>query len=319
MGMMEKSRLTLLLTTALSNVQLVSAHPGQPIAPHDFWSAWNNDFFLLLMLEITTFSYLWGVQRIWLRAGVGKGISIPSFAAFIGAGLALIIALVSPLDALSNALFSAHMLQHLILVLIVAPLLILSQFPLALLWILPRRWAQILSRKWHQLSIFHRAWKLLINPMIAWLIFALIFWIWHAPLFYQAALHDETIHAFEHFTFLLSATLFWWILLNPARSKPSRYGIGVLYLTTTGIHSGILGALMTFTIKPWYTFYSQSVIPWGLTPMQDQQLAGLLMWLPGGTVFMFCALWCFAAWLRTLEQHTLVVRHFNSPKTEERV
>jgi putative membrane protein len=299
-----RTGIILLLVVSVIPLRVVFAHPGLPIAPHDLWSSWNTDLFLLLLLEATVIIYLRALWKVWRRAGVGRGITIQRSLAFVGGMLALVVALISPLDALSEALFSAHMVQHLILMLVAAPLLVLSDFPLALVWMLSRQWAQALGRSWNRASWLHRIWQIVRSPLAAWSLFAITVWIWHLPALYEAALRDETIHAFEHLGFLLTAMLFWWVLLDPARPKHIRYGLAIPYLFTTALHSGILGALLTFTEQPWYPFYARSVAGWGLTPMQDQQLAGLVMWLPGGALFTLLTVLYFGAWLGALEQRT---------------
>lgn len=296
--------LVLLLAISLSPLRVVFAHPGQPIAPHDLWSSWNIDLFPILSLELTAILYVLGIQRLWRRAGVGRGITVRRSLAFVGALLALVVALISPLDALSGALFSAHMAQHLILMLIAAPLLTLSDYPLALLWALPRRSAQALGRGWNRAMVLHRVWQIMKSPLAAWVLFGVTMWVWHLPALYEAALRDETIHAVEHLSFLLTAVLFWWVLLDPSRPKYVHYGMAIPYLFTTALHSGILGALLTFSGLPWYPFYAQSVTAWGLSPLQDQQLAGLVMWLPGGALFTLLTVLYFGAWLNVLEQRT---------------
>jgi putative membrane protein len=296
-------KLGLVLIGTLSGWRLTVAHPGLPIEPHDLWSEWNSNFFLLLSLEISAFLYLYGIQKVWRRAGVGRGLSLKRLIAFIGAVLALVVSLVSPLDALSGILFSAHMAQHLILILVVAPLLVISNFPLALLWALPSIWRRVVAHDWKRSSALHVTWRFLSSPLIAWLTFALAMWFWHMPGPYQAALSNETVHACEHLTFLVTAMLFWWVLFDTIRPAYTRYGLAVPYLFTTALHSGILGALLTFAAKPWYPFYETTVVPWGLSSLQDQQLAGIMMWLPGGTVFMLLSVLYFGAWIRAVEGH----------------
>jgi putative membrane protein len=226
----------------------------------------------------------------------------------VGAVLALMVALVSPLDAMSGVLFSAHMAQHLLLILVAAPLLVLSDFPLAFLWALPQPLAQLLSRRVHQSNSVLQVWRVLTAFAFAWLAFTIALWLWHAPVVYEAALRDDAIHIGEHIVFLLIAMLFWWGLFKPVghRTEPDsvHYAIAILYLFATAMQSGILGALMTFTSQPWYPYYAPLVISWGLTPLQDQQLAGLLMWLPGGAVFTLLTIGYFAAWFRALERRT---------------
>lgn len=276
--------------------------PAGSLAPHDLWSAWNINALLLISLEATGFIYLWGMRNVWRRAGTGHGITALRGLCFAGTMLALVAALVSPLDALSHVLFSAHMAQHLILILVAAPLLMLSDFPLALLWALPRRWGQPLGRYLNQSQMLSRISHALCHPVSAWLLFTIALWVWHAPVLFEAALQDATIHALEHLAFLLTAMLFWWVLFKPAGQNYVRYGMAIPYLFTTALQSGILGALITFTAQPWYSYYTPLVTRWGLTPLQDQQLAGLLMWLPGGVVFTLLTIGYFAAWFSAIER-----------------
>src|SRR5581483_4178091 len=287
----------------------VLAHPGQPLAPHDLWTAWNLDLSLLIPLVLMTWVYLWGMRKVWQRAGIGRGLTMRRGLGFLGAILALAVALVSPLDALSGVLFSAHMVQHLILILVAAPLLVLSDFPLALLWALPRHWAQALGHRLHQSRTVARAWQLVNSPVSAWLLFTSAVWGWHVPALFEAALRDERVHVLEHLAFLGTAMLFWWVLFKHSSPNYIRYGIAIPYLFATVLQSGILGALMTFTSQPWYPYYAALVIPWGLTPLEDQQLAGLIMWLPGGVVFTLLTIGYFAAWFRALEQRSVQLQH----------
>jgi putative membrane protein len=294
------------------------AHPGGPLYPHDLWRAWNFDPWLLIPLILTILIYGWGLWKVWQRAGVGRGISLRRLASFVAAVLALILALVSPLDDLSEVLFSAHMTQHMILMLVAAPLLVISNFPLALLGALRRPSARALAQGVNHSQPFSLAWQFLNKPVSAWSLFALMLWVWHAPRLYEAALQDETLHTFEHLIFLATAMLFWWVLFKQTTQKHLHYGMAILYLFTTVLHSGVLGALMTFTSEPWYPYYAPLVSVWGLTPLQDQQLAGLIMWIPGGAVFSLLTIGYFAAWLNALERRSLRLRHrdFLPPRQE---
>src|SRR5512142_575901 len=120
------------------------------LTPHTLGSTWNFEPSILIPIAISVVIYLWGIRNIWQHAGVGRGINKRHYVSCLGALLALLLAFVSPLDALSDVLFSAHMVQHLILMLIVAPLLVMSDFPLAFLWALPRTWAQGLAYRLNQ-------------------------------------------------------------------------------------------------------------------------------------------------------------------------
>ncbi len=256
---------------------------------------WNWDGLVLILLELLVGFYVLGVLRQNWRSG--RGIGRGRAAAFAGCIFALFVALISPLDRLAEVLFSAHMVQHVILILIVAPLFILSGFPTAFLWALPRRWSGLLVRGWQRCDAI---WRMLIQPPVAWVIFTVTLWVWHLPVLYEAALHNAAIHSFEHGAFLLTAGLFWWVLLRPFGRKQIQYGINVLYLFTTTLQISALGALLTFSSVPWYPSYATTQT--GLTALGDQQLAGLIMWLPGGVLFVLLASGYFVAWLNATER-----------------
>ena len=281
------------------------SHHDAPLTSDDLWTAWNFEQSIWIPLIIIVLIYSWGMRNVWKRAGTGHGIKMRHCASFLGALLALVVAFTSPLDALSAVLFSAHMVQHMILILVAAPLLGMSDFPLACLWALPRAWAQELGYRAKHSHIISHSWQVLSSPIFAWLLFAMTLWIWHASALYEAALQDEAIHALEHLWFLVTAMLFWWPLLKSPAQKHVQYGMAIPYLFTTILQSGILGALMTFSSRPWYSYYTTAVAPWEITPLQDQQLAGLIMWIPGGAIFTLLNIAYFAAWLRALEERSL--------------
>lgn len=257
----------------------------------------------MIPLGMAAAIYAAGMLNIWRRAGTGRGISRRGILCFFGAALALLATLASPLDVLSEELFSAHMVQHMLLIFVAAPLLVRSDFPLALLWALPRNWAQSFGKSLHR-SQMPRLWQALTSPVSAWLLFAVVFWVWHASRLYETALESEGLHVLEHVLFLLTAMLFWWVLLQPTEQKHRHYGLLVFYLFTATLQSGILGALMTFAPSPWYLSYENTVGHWGLTALQDQQLGGLIMWMLGGAVLTLLNIGYFAAWLRALEQRS---------------
>jgi putative membrane protein len=284
----------------------------RPLTPDRLWTAWTLEPSFLIPFGIATAIYIMGTLNIWRRAGKGHGISTRSNLSFSGAVLTLIVIFVSPLDALSDALFSAHMVQHMLLILVAAPLLLFSDFPLAFFWALPRHSAQSLAHVFNQSRTLAHIWRTLSHPICAWILFVFVFWIWHASVLYEAALQNEPIHMLEHSAFLLSGMLFWWVLLKPTEQKYRRYGLAIPYLFTTLLQSGILGALITFGSRPWYSDYAASVQSWGLTPLQDQQLAGLIMWILGGAVFTLLTIGYFAAWLRALEQRSVQLHPRNA-------
>jgi len=278
-----------------------AAHPGQPPAPHDLWEAWNLDPVLLLGLAAGGVVYLRGLRALRQRAGRGRAATARQALAFTSGWAVLAFALLSPLDALSGALFTAHMLQHILLMLVAAPLLVLGLTPALLAWSLPAGWrGPAFSLRF--LPPLAAAGRFLRQPLSAWLLQALALWLWHAPALYQAALANEGLHALEHLSLLGAALLFWWALLHPQGARGFGLGWRLLYLFTTALHSGLLGALLTFSPQVWYPRQSTAAGLWGFTPLEDQHLAGALMWVPAGVVYLCGALWLFASLLISMER-----------------
>jgi cytochrome c oxidase assembly factor CtaG len=240
--------------------------------------------------------YCIGMIKVWRCAGIGRGILHRELLAFGCGWIALVVALVSPLDEWSETLFVAHMAQHELLMVVAAPLIALSSPLVAALWALPPAFRHRLIQVVRRPAIVF-VWAVLTAPPTVWILHALALWIWHLPSLYEAALEHEGIHAIQHLCFYLTAALFWWSLV---RGRYGRFGYGaaVFYLFATALHSGVLGALITFSPDVWYPLYASNSRAWGLTPLEDQQLAGLLMWVPAGLVFAIGGLAFFAAWLR---------------------
>lgn len=135
-------------------------------------------------------------------------------------------------------------------------------------------------------------------PLTAWLLHAAALWLWHLPGLYQAALLSPLVHWLEHASFLGSALLFWGVALSPQRQRSL---VGVLLIFTTALHSSILGALMTFSGSVWYPLYNARALTFSLSAIEDQQLAGLIMWIPGGVVYLVAALWLLGIALLRME------------------
>lgn len=265
---------------------------------------WNTHISVVVPLAFSALLYLVGLLRVWRTAGTGHGVSLSQSLRFLGAVAAMSTALLTPLDPLSRSLFSAHMVQHQLLILVAAPLLATSGFSLALAWALPRRWAQTMGHAFNQSGFLSGAWSLVSSPASAWFLSGLALWIWHASALYEVALRNESVHILEHVSLLGTAILFWRVLFRPTRQQHLHYAGAVVYLFTAGLQSEVLAALMTFSPDPWYAYYAGRTAAWGFTPLQDQQLAGLIMWFPGSLVFTLLTIGYFAAWLRALEQRS---------------
>ena len=249
--------------------------------------------------------YLRGVRAAWARAGPGHGLRRWQAAAYAGGIGALAVALLSPLDALGSALLSAHMAQHLLLIVVAAPLLVLGQPALALLWALPGASSPAVWGVVAPAAVLRGVWAALTLPLVAWLLHTAALWAWHAPPLYQAALDLPALHGVEHLSFLGTACCSGgrcWRPARPARRprdpRRTAYGLGALSIFALTLQSGLLGALMTFAPSPWYPAYAGRTVPWGLAPLEDQQLAGILMWVPGGMIYAAVALGLLAVWIR---------------------
>lgn len=276
------------------------AHSGRPPTPHDLWSVWSPEPEALLAIGLLAVLYARGTGRLWRRAGIGRGLPRWRFYCFAAGIAALFLALISPLDAMGSALFSAHMVQHEVLMLVAAPLLILGTPLIPFLWALPLEWRRSLGR-WSKGRLMQRSVRVLTHPVSAWLLYAAALWIWHAPPLYEATLAGEWAHIAQHASFLGSALLFWWVLLHPTHFRRRAYGAAVLYVFTTAVHGSLLGALLTFAREPWYPSYAPSTAAWGLTPLDDQQLGGLVMWIPPGFLYLCIALTALGLWLRAID------------------
>jgi putative membrane protein len=239
--------------------------------------------------------YATGVRALWSRheRRVVDSREVASFAA----GCAVMaFALVSPLHEASERLFSAHMIQHELIMVVAAPLLVLGRPAVVTLWAMPPR-ARMLLGHAVRTPVWRTLWHVLSRPLNAWLIHAVVIWGWHLPTPFQAALRSDAMHGLQHLSFVGSALLFWWAIFHPRRQ--AALGLSVLYLFTTAVHTAVLGALMTFARAPWYQAYAAPVAGWG--PLEDQQLAGLVMWIPASLAYLVAALVIVRRWLRESE------------------
>lgn len=263
------------------------AHEGGAI-PSDVWTHWNLDPLFLIALLLPAYLYC--------RGALTYRVDLRRIGFFTGALLALAVAYISPLDAVSGSLFSAHMAQHLLLMLIAAPLLAWSAPVAPLLRGLPKP----LRKPVGQLAgsqPLRSFWGKLNRPLAAFALHIAALLIWHIPAFYTAAIEISAVHALEHASFFLSALLYWWTV-----ARAEQHGARLLSVFGAMIISGGLGALMTFAGSVWYADHLPYVAAWGLTPLEDQQLAGLLMWIPSGMLYVAAAAALLGDWLESVDR-----------------
>jgi putative membrane protein len=239
--------------------------------------------------------YAAGVLRVARHAGFSRGVRRLDVVAFAAAWLALVVALSPRVGDWSDRWQSAHMVQHELLMVVAAPLMAIGS-PLAVfLWALPFE-ARVRLVAAVQRSPVPAVWKVLTSPPMAFCLYGLALWVWHLPALYDAALADDAIHTVQHLCFFGTAALFWWGILHGRHGRLG-YGAAVIYVFATTMHCGLLGALITVSPHVWYPPYLVEH-PGGLTPLEDQQLAGLLMWIPASMTFVAAGLFLFAEWLR---------------------
>lgn len=253
-------------------------------ADHHAPPGWTLDPWIVVPLALAALLFARGWLRLHARSGQGSA-SLRRRARRFAVGWAVLAAaLVSPLHEAGERSFAAHMFEHELLMLVAAPLLVLAEPLAVMLWAFGPAGRRALAAA---VPLVAAPWRWLTGPVTATLMQAAALWLWHAPALFDRALASEGWHVAQHFSFLATALLFWTAMLR--RRTPA--GIAALCLVATAIVSGALGALMAFATSPWYAGYaSLGMAPFGLTPAEDQQLAGLLMWVPGGLVHAGAAL-----------------------------
>ena len=276
-----------------------AAVPATPTLP------WSFEPWVIACLLASAAAYALGLVRLWQQAGRGRGVPVAAAAAFGGGWLSLAVALVTPLDPLGSLLFSAHMVQHELLMVVAAPLLVLGR-PLAV-------WAWALSPAarravggFFRRPGWRRPWRRLSAPLSAWLLHAAALWLWHVPALFEAALASNVVHTLQHFSFLFTALLFWWAALGRT-SRPAQ-GAALVYLFTTMLHSAALGALLTLSPVPWYASYLGSAASLGWDALEDQQLGGLVMWVPAGLAYFATGLALTWRWIAPGEARPIGAR-----------
>jgi cytochrome c oxidase assembly factor CtaG len=273
--------------TMIFSLALVLSGPGGPsVAPSIQWSLEPT-----VLIGVAAMCTLYAMG--WRRARASTSRHRPGWGRltlFMGGQLTVLIALVSPVDTLGDQLLVMHMLQH-VLLLDVAPILCILGFNKVLLRPVTKR-----------LHAIERRAGALAHPAFAVAAYTGFMWLWHVPAMYDAALRSSYVHALEHLCFAVAGSLYWWHLLSPIRSRMRLGGLGPIgYMVVTKLLVGALGIVLAFAPASFYPFYEHHPHYWGLSPSEDQSMAGLLMALEQSVVMGIALVWIFVRMLNESE------------------
>ena len=274
----------------------------------DFWlTQWNLEPSILIGTVLIAGLYLYAIGPFRKRHFPDEPIMTGQTIAFLSGMLIMFLALVSPLDELGDSyLFSAHMVQHLCLTIIGPPLLLIGTPE----WIVK----PALSNK-----VIFKVAKVLTYLVVAFVLYNVDFWLWHAPTLYDATLENQSIHILEHLTFIIFGLLYWWPIFSPSKDLPHlSFGGQILYLFLSGMPSVLLGAGLTFS-PPLYASYIAAPRIWGISAATDQQLGGLIMWVPVSIFYIVIMSVLFIRWMLQQEakQQALEAEAYSKQESED--
>ncbi len=245
----------------------------------------------LALLAAVGGAYALGLSRAWVAAGRGRLVRPAQAWLFAAGTVALAVALLPPLEARTDRSLTAHMIQHVLLLAVAAPLMALGAPLPTLIWALPGRWRPPASAAWRSLLRSHRAhWPVWAGGSLV--VASLVMVGWHLPVAYEAALHHDGLHVIEHASFLVTAVVFWWAV---GLGSPHRHGAAVAIVFAAALPGSALGAALTLAGRTWYPEYPS---------LADQQMAGVVMWAFAGVAYVLAAACLFGLWLRGLESET---------------
>ena len=260
-------------------------------AAHFSWLDWHGHLSILLGVLFLEASYLYGAGILRQRLGGLSPVSLGQAVAFTLGVLVIFIALYSPLHELSDEyLFSAHMVQHVLLLWVMPPLLLMGIPD----WLLRPAIAGPLRL---------RTARLLTHPVIALAAFNGVILLWHLPSSYNAALEHHNLHIVQHLTFIAVGVLMWWLVLSPLRELPRLSHPGqMLYLFLQSLFPAVVGGIITFGDGVIYDFYELAPRVWDISAATDQQIGGLIMKTAGFIAFLAAMTAVFFAWAAREEE-----------------
>ena len=288
---MKFSRLAILVSALLFAPAALARGNAHSVDLMEGWAWW--------ITAITVLVIVWYAAGVRRRARHGRRESLWRQAAFYSGVLILHFAVEPPLDVLEDHLFSAHMFQHMI-IRVVGPMLLALSVPLAnLIAGLPRPLRRYLLRPLVKSRALQKTWAFLVHPFWSAFLWMAAFYVWQWPPFFNTTVRAEWVDDFQHIVLLITALFFWWMAFDP-RGRPGavRYGVRVLAVLATLFPNIAIGAYITFTPHDLYQAYDVTGRVWGVSRALDQQIGGLLIWVPGSMMTVFGALIVFVRWLR---------------------
>ncbi|MGE3270310.1 MAG: cytochrome c oxidase assembly protein [Chloroflexota bacterium] len=260
--------------------------------PEFSWTSWSGDGVLRGGLLLLAGVYLLGIGPVRQRYRLGPPAKRAQIASYLAGVLCLLVALEGPIHELSdNYLFSAHMIQHMLLIYAAPPLMLLGMPA----WLL---------RPIVRLPGVFRVARWLTHPLAAVGMFNIIFAAYHIPLYYNAVVEDHNLHIAAHLLFIVLAVQTWWPILSPLPELPRlNYPLRMLYVFGQTFSGFIVGSFVTNSPNVLYGFYASAPRVWGLSPMDDQKIGGLIMWVVGGFYLLLVFSAIFFAWARAEGVH----------------
>ena len=293
MGADRMRNLGLALTIGLLGTRCALAHGADSSGATP---AWTFDPWIVVPLLISGSFYALGALNLLRRSRDPYRSRGWQHLAYLLGWLTLAGALVSPLHWLGEHLFTFHMIEHEIVMAVSAPLVVVARPLGTLMWSLPRRLRLAFAGMLRSRPV-RMAWDWASNGRNATVLHGIAIWAWHAPPLFDAAVVNVSVHRLQHLSFFVTAVLFWWSVFRRSES-----GAGAWHLFITMLHTSALGALMALAPRVLYQAQTASALAFGLTPLQDQQLAGLIMWVPAGTIYAGTALALMAIWIASSSQ-----------------
>ncbi|MGI9022491.1 MAG: cytochrome c oxidase assembly protein [Acidimicrobiales bacterium] len=277
----------------------------QVIAPSDLAWSWTFEPILVTTLAVTAFVYGRG------RARLGRRIVRPDgkrrALSFYGGLLVLATALLSPLDALASSLFSGHMVQHLLLMVVAAPLLVYARPTAALVAGLPTGGRDLVRRAGgrgpdSRSGALRGTARLAAYPLVVLIVGALALWAWHMPVLYEAALAHEPVHMLEHASFVGAALLLWSVVFASGARRGVPRPVAILLVFASGVQSTALGAVLLFASTPLYPAHTAGARLWDVSLLEDQEVAGALMWGPPALLYVVVMGWLLVRWFAEMDE-----------------